>query len=255
MSEIKQKINTIVRASEILLLLSNGIGRIADVSKRLRLSKATTHRLLKTLQLTGFVAQDPVSRSYFLGPLIPRLASNPMFAHQHLIASSFERMDFLRNRTHETVVLQIRNGSQRMVLEEMLGLYPIRYYGGKGHSAPLYAGAAGKVLLSQLEDEELDKLLRSIQLVQLTSSTITDERVLRKELEGVRKKGYALSAGEVMAGSAAISVPVKNYFCPVAISVVGPDNRFLRKRMSFLEELKQGANQISEILRQTVVTD
>ena len=41
----------------------------------------------------------------------------------------------------------------------------------------------------------------------------------------------------------------RSYVCPVAISVVGPDNRFKGKRMSFLEKLQRSAKDISESLR------
>lgn len=48
-----------------------------------------------------------------------------------------------------------------------------------------------------------------------------------------------------------ISVPIKSYICPVALSVLGPDNRFVLKvMMDVLREMKRSAALISRKLMQ-----
>ena len=246
-----ESINSVGRAADILKVLSEGLDRISDVSRRLGLSKSTTHRFLKSLEISGLVTQDPLTRRYHLGPLILNLASKPLIAHQGLIACAFEDMRRLRDLTRETVVLHIRTGLERICLEELQSLENLKYTAGKGATAPIHTGSAGKILLSELEDNELQLLLKNLRLIPIGPSTITDKKTLVEELKKVKARGFATSFGERIAGSASISVPVESYICPVALSVLGPDNRFsLGVMMDVLEEMKDRAKQISTNLRQ-----
>jgi len=241
----RREMSSIVRASKILQCLSRDIGRITDISKEIQVSKGTIHGILETLKSTGFAGQDPVTRHYCLGPLFHELASNPFVGHKALVQCSISEMERLRDLSGETVALQIPNGSQRIILEEVLSPQPIRFVGGKGLSAPIHTGA-GKILLSELEQEDLESFLKSIDLVAVTPNTITDKEVLLRELDKIRKQGYATSFGERLPGCACIAVPVKRYFCPVTLSIIGPESRFLPEKMfSILDELKKSAANIS----------
>jgi DNA-binding IclR family transcriptional regulator len=242
-------VNSITKGADILKILSDGTDRISDLSDRLSLSKGTAHRLLKSLETSGLVMQDPVTRRYYLGSLILNLASKPIIAHQNLIISAFGEMKYLRDLCRETVVLHIRIGLERICLEELQSLQNIKYTAGKGFVAPIYTGSAGKILLSELEDNELQLLMKNLRPVPMGPSTITDKRKLSEELEKAKRQGYATSFGERIPGSASISVPIKNYVCPVALSVLGPDNRFsLDVMMNFLGEMKGSASKISKRL-------
>jgi DNA-binding IclR family transcriptional regulator len=46
-------INSVVRAIDIIDLISKGVNRLTDISNRLNLKKTTTHGLLKTLDIRG----------------------------------------------------------------------------------------------------------------------------------------------------------------------------------------------------------
>ena len=245
-------VNSITKGADILRNLSEGIDRISDLSKNLQLSKSTAHRLLKTLEISELVMQDPITRRYYLGPLIPKLASRPIIAHQNLIICAFGEMKHLRDFSGETVVLHIRIGLERICLEEVESLENIKYTAGKGFVAPVYTGSAGKILLSELKNGELQLLVENLQLNPIGPHTVTDKKPLLKELEKVRKQGYATSFGERIHGSASISVPIENYICPVALSVLGPDNRFsLNMMMNVLKEMKKSAFRISKKLIET----
>lgn len=241
-----KNLNSIRKGADILRSLSEGVERISDLSNKLHLSKSTIHRLLKSLEISDFVRQEPITRSYHLGPLILELASRPVIAHQNLIVCAFDDMRHLRDLSRETVVLYIRIGLDRICLEEVQSFENIKYTAGKGFAAPIYTGSAGKVLLSELKEDELGLLLKNIRLNPIGPNTITDKEILLKELEKVREQGYAISFGERIPGSASISVPIKNYVCPVALGVLGPDNRLsMEKMISILEEMKKCSMHIS----------
>lgn len=246
------KMNSINKGADILRAISEGFDRISDLSNKLNMNKSTIHRLLKSLENSRMVCQDPITRRYHLGYLILELSSRPIISHQNLIFCAFDHLKYLRDFTQETVVLHIRIGLERICLEELQSFENIKYTAGKGVIAPIYVGSAGKILLSELNNNELQILLRNLHLAPMSANTITNQEVLLNEIEKAKNQGYAISFGERVAGSASISVPIKSYICPVAMSILGPDNRFtLKKMMETLELMKERAILISRKLAVT----
>jgi DNA-binding IclR family transcriptional regulator len=195
------------------------------------------------------VTQDPIKRSYYFSPLIFDLASRPIVNHQNLILCAYEEMRQLRDLTRETVAIHIRVGLERICLEELQSPENLKLTSGRGYVSPIYTSSIGKILLSQLDDKELHLLMKNIRLAAISPNTITDKEVLWKELQQVRKQGYATSFGERIEGAGSISVPVRNYACPVALSVWGPDNRFtLNVMLKYVGEITDCARRISNKL-------
>lgn len=239
------EINSIARAAEVLKLLSNGVEKMTEISKRLDVNKATVHRIMKTLESKGLVSQDATSRKYYLGPLIQTLAENPLTVHRILVHVALDGMELLRDRFGETVVLQIRRGGQRLVLEKVLGNQSIRYFPETVETSPVHAGAGAKILLAEMDRAELSAFLDRFELVKVGPNTIDNKEKLMTDLETIRSKGYAISFGETVEGAAGIAVPIKNYSCPVALVIVGPEERMRENRSTILQELKISAESIS----------
>lgn len=245
----RELVKSIVKSAGILRCISEGRNRLGDIARNEKLSKSTIHRLLRTMVVTGFVVQDPLSLQYFLGPGILELLSNVTIAHEALTLCAMKEMQRLRAFTRETILLHVRVGLQRVCIEEVESQENLKYVNGKGFVAPLYTGAAGKILLSELTDGEIAFFLEVMDLVAVTDRTITDKEKLFFEIKEARGRGYATSFGERAEGSSCISVPVKNYSIPVALSVLGPDNRFTVDRIrESLDEVKGSAKRISASL-------
>ena len=243
-------VNSIVRAALILQTLSNGNSRIGKISQRLNLSKGTTHRLLLTLAKVGFVFQDPLTQGYHLGPGLLQLLADPILSHNSLISCAFGEMRHLNDLTRETVLLDLRAGLQKVCIEKIDSPENLKYTNERGFAAPIYVGGGGKVLLSELKDHEIHMILNQISFVPITPKTILDPEHLWAEIKKVRRRGYATSFGERVPGSSCVSVPVKNYVEPVALSILGPASRFTPKRITeTIEQLKQAAGRISENLK------
>jgi DNA-binding IclR family transcriptional regulator len=117
-----------------------------------------------------------------------------------------------------------------------------------GKVAPLYVGSAGKLLLSELGQRELQVILKNLKMEPVGPNTITDKQTLLAELEKVRRLGYAVSMGERLAHSASISVSIKNYICPVSLSILGPEGRFRPHLMDALPAMQEEAADISQKL-------
>lgn len=242
-------VNSIVRSVEILKALAEGSNRITDICQKIQIQKSTAHRLLKTLEALELVRQDPRSRLYRIGPLFIQLASTAKIEHQNLIMCSTDEMKRLRDLSRETVNLQIPLGTERVVIEEVQSLESIKYVSGKGAVYPIFVGSAGKILLSKLGDAELEILLRKFYYVPSAPNPIKDPTTLMSEVRKAEKQGVAMSFGERIMGSASISVAINNYVCPVALTVMGPADRFTSATMKQVaKEMKESARRISKDL-------
>jgi DNA-binding IclR family transcriptional regulator len=136
-----------------------------------------------------------------------------------------------------------------MCLEEVQSVQSIRYIVGKEKVLPLHVGSAGKMLLSELDEPELDLLLATLHLQRVGPNSITEKETLRKEVNKVRKSGYAISFSERDPGCSSVAVPISNYVCPVVLALLGPEHRLtLPVMMGTLKEMKQAAQSISRKL-------
>lgn len=62
---------------------------------------------------------------------------------------------------------------------------------------PAYCTAAGKLFLSQLDDETLETWVRSHNLVPYTANTIIDPDELLKQIRQTRERGYGIVISEL----------------------------------------------------------
>jgi len=93
-----------------------------------------------------------------------------------------------------------------------------------GKILPLHCGAGGKVLLAFLPPPERRKIIEGKGLEQFTSNTIVDPLLLEKDLEKIRRDGYAVSKGEREEGAYSIVAPIfdQNGKIAASLSISGP---------------------------------
>ena len=238
-------VNSVFRALDILKSLGYGLETLSDIANSLGLKKTTTHRLLKALETSGFVVQDLITRHYYIGPAAINLARTPGIAHQRLIIYALDEMEYLQRLSGESVALWVKVGTQRTILEELPSNYNIRYTLGKGFFAPMHYGTGGKIMLSELPESERRMVLNGTELV-TRGSEMVDKETLLSELKKIKQQGYVITIDETIEGAGGISVPIRNYVCPAAISVFGPKERFRKDViMSLVKEIKDSAERIS----------
>jgi len=228
-----QIITSLIKATDVLKCLCGGVTKIADISRKLQYDKTTVFRILNTFEKQGFVTKDTASRQYFPGPFLQDLGANPFRTHQALIYSALDEMERLCHIINETISLQIPYGSLRYLLHAVHSNNNIIYFSRVGYSGPLYAGAAGKVLLSQYEDDVLKILLDKMNLAPFTKTTTTDKNELLEQIRTIRQQGYKVAHGEYVEGGLAVAVPIGNYICPVALGTAGPEGR-VKDKINFI---------------------
>jgi DNA-binding IclR family transcriptional regulator len=249
---IDDSVNSVRLAIEILKSLSEGNCRVTDISDALKISKSTAHRLLKTLEGTGIVSQEPTNRTYHPGKLLIQLAYPLISSHQKLIEAASEQMRWLRKLTGETTILYIKYYKEAICIEELPSFRPIKFTFGKGNTMPWNVGAATKVLLAQLTDIQAEKILKTTQFEQYTPKTNTSKDRLIDLVREARVNGYATSSGTYEQGTAAVAVPIVNYLVPAALSILGSEKEFGPKIPSFIPKMRESAEKIARELAMVI---
>jgi DNA-binding IclR family transcriptional regulator len=244
-------VNTIFRAANILICLSNGVNTITDIASQCQLSKSSVHHLLKCLEEPRLVVCDSINHRYHLGPLVTQLASNPKTSHELLINTCLPEMEQLSEMSEETVSLVIMMGIRIIMLVELPSKHSLKVtevVNETGNPLP----ATQKVLLSQMKDDELKIALAAINDEKTVVVSSDEQLMLATQIKQIRQQGYAVSYGERIPGVLGISAPVKNYIHPVALSIVGPESRQVPKLSGLIEKMKLCTGQISARLADSI---
>jgi len=227
-------VQSVQRAAALLEAIAGAPAPLTapELAERCGLNRSTAWRILTTLEEEGLVDRDPATNRYSIGYSLTRLASA---AGDSLPRRARPHLEELSRRTGETVSLAVPRGLQLVYVDQVQAPH-VMAADWLGRAVPLHATSTGKALLAFLPPEEL-KTAFTQSLPQFTGSTITDPGRLRTELDRVRKRGYAVSRGELETALWGASAPVldrRNR--PLAVvSVWGAEGR-LRTR-SRLDEL------------------
>ena len=73
-----------------------------------------------------------------------------------------------------------------------------------------------------------------------------DKDLLLKRIAEIRKNGYAIESDEITLGIAAISVPVNNYSCPIALTISGIKSGIEKNADNLLNNLMNTSKIISD---------
>lgn len=223
--------------------------RVADVSRMLGVARSTAHRLLRVLVAHGFASQDELSKAYVVGPSLLRVAVS-ISRGLDLTRVAAPVMAELVDELGETVHLTVLQGAEVFFLKSIETRKSLRVGARDGGRRPAYATATGRVLLSELGDEELPAHLPSV-LSPLTRKTVTDREELAAVLATARRQGYAFSLGESEEDVAAVAVPVRNANGRIvaALAAAAPPSRLGEEDVaSIAAKLTAGATRIGSLL-------
>jgi len=248
---IKYPVQTLEKALEVISIMKDGPYdgmRLKDLSEKLGLGKSTVHRILKTLVAYGYVEQPAESKKYRLGwkffevgSVIPR--------QRNLNNMDLKVLWELCEKYEETVNLGIRIYNKVAIIAKV-DPQKVLFKAGPylGEHEPLHATALGKVLLSDLEDNEITKIIGNNSYEKYTDNTVANFEQLKEQLNQVRENGYAVDREELTVGLTCIAMPVYNYNNEIiaGLSVSGPTFRlYPDKVLNCKEGLKKSCEELS----------
>lgn len=222
---------------------------LSRLARQLQQPKATTFRILYTLQELGYVQQDHVKGTYQLGERISWFARNK--TREAIKSAARPWMEHLLSSFEQTVNLGVMDRERVLYVEILEGLRTIRLAATINTYAPLHSTALGKSLLAFLEPHDAELALQKHSLTRFTKKTITVIPNLMNHLKQVRKQGFAIDNEETELGARCIAAPLRDSTGkPIAaISVSGPTShvRGVRRR-EIAQAVLDASQKISEQL-------
>lgn len=234
---------------EEIFLADEYIG-VSEIAQSLGLPKATVYRILNTLYQRNFVEKDDETDKYKLGLTFIQYGEK-VKSKLNIKTVSEEFMEKLSQNLGETVNLGISHDGNIINIFSIEGesstlvskLIPI---------SPLHCSSTGKILLSQMSDDEIEEYFNSHEIQKRTINTIVKYEDFRKEREKILKERVAFDNEEYEYGLTCIASPITNVNGETiaALSVSGPTTRLKFKGINYIiEELRKISTQISERLK------
>jgi DNA-binding IclR family transcriptional regulator len=210
---------------------------IAELAKRLEYSKSTTHGLVHALLREGALTQGPGARKLFLGPAIAELLFSNW--HQEKVNELAQPiLNNIRDSISETVILGVRIRNRVLIIATAEAPESLKISVPVGSTIPLFAGAVGKVFLSEEKPEFTLQLIQDQGLPHYTPRSKTTPEEYLAELERVRTQGYAVDIEEYLPGIRAVAVALHNRRgLPTAVWVVGISANMEANKMKRIAEI------------------
>ena len=199
---------------------------LTELSALVQLNSSTVHRLLSTLIGCGFAQQDPETGHYRLG-LKAFEVGNAALRSLDIRELARPHLKRVVSASAETANLAILDGWEVVYVDQVESPNVVKMFAAVGSRGPAYCTGSGKVLLAYLGDREIERFLSEVPLRAFTPRTITDAKHLRRELERIRSRGYALDEGELEQDIRCAAAPIMDAAGRVvaSVSVSGPSSR------------------------------
>jgi len=221
-------IGSLQRAIDILNLFDERNPELGntDIAKQLGLHKSTTSTLIRTLEINGYLAQNPTTRKYRLGFKLLERASAVLDQLQ-VREVALPALQVLRDELDETINLAVLDGGDAVYIERLLGTKLLGVHSEVGKRAAAHSTALGKAILAYLPIADVQAFIKQYGLPAVTAQTITDHAGFMRELEKMREQGYALDDEENEVGGRCVAAPVFDHAgnAIAAVSVSAPSAR------------------------------
>lgn len=233
----KNPVQSAQRIFEILeLLAKEGKLPLNAVASCLSLHKSTAHRLLSSLIAMGYVRQEERTGRYRLTFKLLEL-SGQMLEGLDIVGLARPWLEQLGCQTREAVHLVQRDGAEIVYVDKVeRSEGSIRMVSRIGLRRPLYCTAVGKAMLAEMPPGKVAQLWEQSRVERLTDHTIVHLEALYRELEEVRRRGYALDNEENEMGVRCIGACILDYQGRAnnALSISAPLSRMSDERIDEL---------------------
>lgn len=240
------------RAVKILEAVAQARGGLThtEMCHALRIPSGSLTPLLNTLRSLGYLLLDPSGKKYMLGPSVLVLARRYQ-EELDIVQIGQPFLTELVRVTGEAAAITIENGNHSTVVAKVNSPLPVSPSLKLGDSAPLYAGASGKIYLAFRSDEEIRRYLSTVVLKPLTPKTPVHPDKIWRELMAIREGGLSYSREYIFEGVTAVAAPVRDFSGKVVATFIlsAPSSRMGAEKEELVEKaLREAAAAFSEKL-------
>ncbi|MDR2935425.1 MAG: IclR family transcriptional regulator [Candidatus Adiutrix sp.] len=237
------RINSLEKGLKALeAIVENGELTVTRAAALLNLNRASAHRFITTLRDLGYVRKNQHNHYEATFKLLELGMTQVGRFEIRRLAKPYMRD--LAARFDETVNLGLLDRGQVVYLDKVESREMLRMDSGVGTACQPRATALGKAMLAFLPPDELEGHILTAEWAALTPNTIVSQDKFLKELEKVRRQGYAVDNEELAQGLYCVGAPIFDFkgYPAYALSVSGPVGR--------LKPLKEIPGRLLEITAQ-----
>jgi DNA-binding IclR family transcriptional regulator len=235
------------RVLEILEFFAQGRreATVMEVADALAYPQSSTTALLSSLATLGYLRVDAARRTYRPTLRVMLLGSwlqDELFGQGSLVGA----MEWLRQRTRQSVMLGLRQGIHVRFIFCLKGLEPGALLYPIGILRPVCRSAVGKMLLSGLSDAEVLSVAREANAREPAENRVA-LRELLAEIGAIRERGWAMTVDYPLPDRAtlAVALPPLAGQPPMAITVGARKSRMLARQAPFLEALRETCGRVA----------
>jgi DNA-binding IclR family transcriptional regulator len=208
------------------------------------LNTTTVFRLLATLAKHDLVEMDQRSGRYRLGSAVLRLAA-VRGSRSDLGSLATPVMQQMRDAVGETVVLNVRSGDHRVVMQYQEARADVRFVPNSVDRDLLHSAASGKVLLAGMSDREIEVYVSRATFDLKNPDAPKGPEELRRELALIRQRGYATAEGAFIVSVAAPVVDAHGETVAALHFGIPRDRATTALREACIREVQSGARTVS----------
>ncbi|SKG69749.1 IclR family transcriptional regulator [Mycobacteroides abscessus subsp. bolletii] len=238
-----------LRAAAMLQL--EGEFTVSQVANRLGVARSTAHRLLAMLVYRDFAVQSD-ERTYRAGPVL-ELAAHSQSLTSRLRTCALPHLHRVVDLLGESANLIIRTGATARFILSIESPQTLRVGTREGMVFPAHMVTGGLVLLAELTQQQLE-VVYGPKSPGERAALRPDLDALRRDLERIRKSGFALNRGISERGVVAVGRTVRGAAgtAVAGISVSMPSVRYQPQHLErIVAALGVAATAIEADLRNT----
>lgn len=204
---------------------------VTEVAARTGLVPSTTHRVMTTLAVRGYLSQDVVSGRYRLGARVLELARSLDLRTSELRAAARGHLNRIREATGESANLVVLDGRWVIYIDQVEGSHSVRMFTEIGSTALAHTTGSGKAILAHKPPGEVARLYSPERepFESPTQHTLHTAAALQADLLRIRRRGYAVDSEEHEEGVSCVAAAIFDHAGPVAaVSISGPTSRIER---------------------------
>lgn len=212
MGDYNYNIASVEKAFKIIEFMSenNGGMSVTQIANELGSSVSSTNRFLITMSDIGYVAKDYTDNRYYLTNKF-HMISNKLLKQNKLLDKYIPLANYISNKYSAMVNINSYVGGSVFHLYKDSKVFFSKELDFKlGDTVPAYCCSAGKIMLSEYSEKELEKYFANTSLIKYQPNTISTEQEIREEIEKVKKCGYSVHNDEYILGLFCISLPLQS---------------------------------------------
>ena len=206
---------------------------LTELCAAIQLPKGTVSRMLASLITHGYAVQEPDTKKYRLTMRLFEVGCR-VAGSMNLVSAARPYLEYLSGVSEEAVHLVTRAEDEIVYLyKEEPAQSIVRMSSFVGLRNPMYCTGVGKSILAYLPETEVRAIWERNPPVPFTAKTITTLPAMLREIESIRRNGYAIDDEEHEAGVRCIAAPILDFSGnPVAaISISAPVTRMTHEKV------------------------